>query len=271
MGISPVAEIYPYAPYCGTPPDPTALTSRWNLDPWLLAALFAIVVAYALLMRSEARESRAMRPWRQLCFYLGWWIGAAALVSPLCALSVSLFSARVGQHMVLETIVAPLVALGTPRPPSGMRPHPLAAAGAFAALLWFWHAPSPYTATFQSAWIYWLMHITAFGAAFWLWRGIIDGPGERIGLFLLATLATTLQMGFLGALFTLAARPLFRVHAFTTASWGLTPLQDQQLGGVLMWIPAGAIFLAAIVVGVAIAIGGAEARARVRSMAAARA
>jgi putative membrane protein len=73
-----------------------------------------------------------------------------------------------------------------------------------------------------------------------------------------ATLATTLQMGFLGALLAFAPAPLFAVHAFTTAPWGLTTLEDQQLGGVIMWIPAGGIFLAAIVAATAIAMQGGE-------------
>ena len=51
--------------------------------------------------------------------------------------------------------------------------------------------------------------------------------------------ATGLQMSLLGALLTFAAVPLFAVHEFTTAAWGLTWLQDQELGGLVMWVPAG--------------------------------
>ena len=273
MAAFSVAHLYPYVSLTAARhPDPAGLASRWNFDPLLLVTLGAVAIAYPWLMRSVVWPSPGVRRWRTACFYLGWAIGAAALLSPLCALSVSLFSARVGQHMVLETIAAPLVAFGARdrrwrrRAPR----HDLAAAVAFAAMLWFWHAPGPYVATFESDWVYWLMHITTFGAAVWLWRTLLDAPAQRVGVFIVAMLTTTLQMGFLGALLTFSAQPLFAVHAFTTAPWGLTPLEDQQLGGVIMWIPAGVIFLVAIIAGAAVAIEGAETRSQIRSIAAAR-
>lgn len=243
--------LYAYAPYCGAPPGPASLLFRWNLDPLLLAALAAALVAYAVLGRRAP-----LPPWRRAFFYAGWALGAAALISPLCALSVSLFSARVGQHMILEMIVAPLVVLGWPAPrPRGA----LAAATAFAAALWFWHAPGPYTATFESGLAYWLMHATTFGAALWLWAALFGASAGRLGARLAAALVTTLQMGFLGAVITFAARPVYAVHGLTTAAWGLTPLEDQQLGAILMWIPAGAVLLAAILAATAAAIRRSEA------------
>jgi len=258
---------YPYAPYCGAPPDPASLLSRWNLDPALIAALVVVVVAYALLTGKGSWRGASLAPWRRGCFYGGWALGAAALISPLCPLSVSLFSARVGQHMLLEMIVAPLIALGRPsvflaawpqRIQGRLIPRgshgALAASGAFAATLWFWHAPGPYAATFASVAIYWLMHVTAFGTALWLWTGLLDASRGRLGDLLAAALVTTLQMGFLGALITFAAGPIYRVHWLTTAAWGLTPLQDQQLGGVIMWIPAGAVILVAIIAATSLAM-----------------
>jgi len=261
--------LHAYSPYCGAPPEPATLLSRWNLAPTLLTLLAALVVVYAVLAERGAWRRSSLPPWRRMCFYSGWALAAAALISPLCALSVSLFSARVSQHMVLEIVAAPLVALGRPAtvfavgwrghrgdgPRSASRPGgALAAAGAFAAALWCWHAPGPYTATFESDFIYWLMHATSFGAALWLWSALFQAARDRLGEFLAAALLTTLQMGFLGAVITFAARPLYRVHWLTTAAWGLTPLQDQQLGGVIMWIPAGAIFLAAIITALALAM-----------------
>jgi putative membrane protein len=264
-------------PYCGAPPDPTTLLWRWNLDPILLVLLVAAVVAYAGLAGRGPRGLGSIRPWRRACFYGGWALGAAALTSPLCALSVSLFSARVGQHMVLEMIAAPLVALGRPltifgnalhrskneQPCSAPRRHgALGPAAVFAVVLWFWHAPAPYAATFQDVSIYWLMHATSFGAALWLWAALLESPRDHLGDFLAAALVTTLQMGFLGAVITFAARPVYVVHWLTTGAWGLTPLEDQQLGGVIMWIPAGVIFLGAIMTAMAMAMRQAGGRPR---------
>jgi putative membrane protein len=225
--------------YCGAPPDPAVLWSRWNLDPVLIAFLLLAVGLYAF---GAARPLDQPGRGRQMCFYAGWTMVAAALVSPLCALSVSLFAARVGQHMVLALIAAPLVTFGLPRARS-LPIGPFGAAMAFAAVLWFWHAPAPYAATFRSDAVYWAMHISTFGAAVWLWSTLLDhAPGQTMTT-ILAGLFSTVQMGFLGALITLAPHPLYAPHALTTIAWGFSPLQDQQLGGGIMWIPGCLAFL----------------------------
>jgi putative membrane protein len=186
-----------------------------------------------------------------VAFYSGWGLGAAALITPLCALSVSLFSARISQHMLLETVVAPLIALGLPRWRGRLQRTELLAAGVFTAAFWFWHAPGPYTATFYGDLVYWTMHLTLFGSALWLWRVVLDAPADRLIPCTAATVAVGLQMALLGAVITLAGHPLYPPHAFTTQAWGLSPLTDQQLGGVIMWVPAGVIFTASILASLA--------------------
>ena len=125
-----------------------------------------------------------------------------------------------------------------------MRPAPLLATAVFAALLWFWHAPGPYAETFSSTLLYWSMHFTVFGSALWLWDGLLaDDAGSMIRR-VAAGVISSAQMGFLGALITLAPRPLYAPHLLSTASWDLTQLQDQQLGGTIMWVPGCGIFLA---------------------------
>jgi putative membrane protein len=86
------------------------------------------------------------------------------------------------------------------------------------------------------------MQITLVATATWLWRGLLLGAAARPDAVLLAGLATAAQMGVLGALLTFAPRPLFAPHALTTLPWGLTALEDQQLGGLLMWVPGGLAF-----------------------------
>ena len=124
------------------------------------------------------------------------------------------------------------------------RPAPLSATTVFALLLWFWHAPGPYAATFGSTLVYWTMHLTVTGSALWLWCGLLDGRRTTLMHRVAAGVASTVQMGFLGALITLAPRPLYAPHLLSTASWDLTQLQDQQLGGAIMWVPGCGIFLA---------------------------
>jgi putative membrane protein len=217
-------------PYCGAPPDPSTLLARWNLDPLLIGALCLAALACRLFLRPL--------PGRTAAFYAGWSLASAALVSPLCALSVSLFSARVGQHMILALVAAPLVAAGLPEPrtPRGRLPNAPLATAVFAALLWLWHAPGPYEATFLRTDIYWAMHISLFGAALWLWRALLS-PSTPAFTAIGAGVLTALQMGMLGALLALAPEPVFAPHFLTTLRWGMTPLEDQQLGGVLMWAP----------------------------------
>ena len=230
--------------YCGSPPSPATLAFRWNLDPRLIAVLAATAVAYALFARQSGSD--AVTPRRRGAWALGWAVTSLALVSPLCPLSVALFSARVGQHMVLTLIAAPLVAVGLPA--SRLPPWScFAAAALFALAFWTWHSPGPYTATFASDGVYWAMHLTTYGSAVLFWWTVLRGPAERMAATAAATVAVGLQMALLGAVITWAPHPLYIPHLLTTAAWGLSPLDDQQLGGALMWAPGGLIFMAAIV------------------------
>jgi putative membrane protein len=116
-------------------------------------------------------------------------------------------------------------------------------AAAFFIALWYWHMPGPYDATFTSTFTYWCMHLSLFGTGILLWREILHPPPARIVETFAVGAFTSMQMGFLGAILAFAGRPLFSWHLLTTYSWGLTPLQDQQLGGTLMWVPGVLLFL----------------------------
>jgi putative membrane protein len=242
-------------PYCGPPPSPDSLVLSWNLDPILICGLVAVTGLYMLGCARLDRAGRGLAFRQKTWFHTGWLITALALVSPLCPLSVSLFAARVGQHMILTLLAAPLVVVGrpldalaaalgvsTPRDrPKGQ--SPLFAAAAFAVLLWFWHAPAPYAATFSSTFVYWSMHVAVFGTALWLWHALLESRNSSVIAKLASGFFSSAQMGFLGALITLASRAVYTPHALTTVAWGLSPLEDQQLGGIIMWIPGCLIFL----------------------------
>jgi putative membrane protein len=228
-------EVGPDTPYCGAPPLPGAV--QWNFDPWLILGLaVALLLAWNLAGRGGDRR----------LLLLGWVALAATLLSPLCNLSVALFSARVAQHLMLLIAAAPLLALSLPLPRPAAAPAGLAlAAATFALALWAWHLPGPYGITFRSDAACWAMQLTLLGSAVWLWRGLLLGAAARPEAALLAGLATAAQSGALGAVLTFAPRPLFAEHAKTTLAWGFSPLEDQQLGGLLMWVPGGIAFAAA--------------------------
>ena len=212
--------------YCGPPADPAALWSRWNLDPVLLAALLA--GAFVL------RRARHPRPGLAAILVL-----ALVFVSPLCALSVSLFSARALHHLLVVAAAAPLLAMAFPArsamafPARSAMPQGLALLLA-TAVLWLWHLPVFYDAALSSTPLYWLMQITLLGSAFWYWQALLAAP-PLAGI--IAAILGMAQMGMLGALLTFAPRPLYAAHFGTTQPWGLEQLADQQLAGLVMWVP----------------------------------
>jgi putative membrane protein len=175
--------------------------------------------------------------------------------------------------MLLTLVAAPLLVLGRPERAwlariggEASSQGLLAAAAAFAAALWFWHLPGPYDFTLASTPAYWLMHLSLFGSAFLLWRGLLQPGAAFSGWGLAASIATGFQMTLLGALLTLAPRPLYGAHAETTSAWGLSALEDQQLGGLLMWVPAGVVLTAWTVaaIGILIVRSGSSAHVRLR-------
>jgi putative membrane protein len=228
-------------PYCGAAPLPEDWLLRWNLDPVLIGVWgVAACLAAWQAARAGAKPSR-FRAW-----LAGWALVLAAWVSPLCALGVALFSARVAQHMIVMLLAAPLMAWGWPaRGNAGGEPRlALAAWLSLTAASWFWHAPAPYRATFESDAVYWAMQTSLLASAVAVWR-VLFGPVARIAATSTLALATCLQMSALGALLVFAPTPLFAPHFATTAAFGLSPLEDQQLGALLLWIPGCAVFLLA--------------------------
>jgi putative membrane protein len=229
-----VQVIYP-VPYCGTAPVPGSLLERFNLDPILIGALLLV----CMLQWNSLKEGHG-----RYYALAGWILAAFAFLSPLCALSVSLFAARVAQHMILILAAAPLIALGLPKVGRSTGTWPLwCATTAFFLFLWAWHMPVPYDATFASVPLYWAMHLTLFGSAIWLWHELLQHSSQQTGAALAAGIVTFVHMGLLGAVLTFADHAMFTPHFGTTEAWGFTPLEDQQLGGVFMWVPGTALFL----------------------------
>ena len=229
-------------PYCGSAPLPAELIGRWNIDPVLIAALLFGSMAHLSVVGGPGRGF-ARRAY--LAPAAGWAILAVLFVSPLCALTSALFSVRVVHHVVMVAVAAPMLALTLGRTAAATA---LARAGAAAfivhtALLWLWHAPAPYAAALADPLVFWVMELSLLGSAVALWLAILS-PTAPIGRTLGLLLGAVVQMGMLGAVITFARTPLYDAHLGTTTPWGLSALQDQQLAGLMMWVPAALPYLA---------------------------
>ena len=232
----------------------------------VVTALALSGLLYAIgLKRLWSRESGVgIRRWEATAFAIGWLCLAIALVSPIHVLGAVLFSAHMTQHELLISVCAPLLVLGRPliaflwglplawrrklgnwaRGNSvsrswGALSMPSVAFSLHAIALWVWHLPGAYQSTLTSELMHSLQHISFLGSALLFWWTVFKSRGTELGygaaVFYL--FGTALQTGALGALLTFAPRLWYPAYAATTGPWALTPLEDQQLGGLIMWIP----------------------------------
>jgi len=207
-----------------------------------------------------------MRPrlWPTLAFTGGWLALALALESPLHELSEKLFSAHMAQHEILMIVAAPLLVFGRPlivflwalparwRIKVGhMAPiklwhfitGPLVVTVLHAIALWIWHLPSWYQATLGSDFIHGLQHLSFVLTAALFWWALIHGRYGRMGygFAVVYVFVTAAHSGALGALIAFSPHVLYPIYQSTTLQFGLDPIEDQQLAGIIMWIPAGVL------------------------------
>jgi putative membrane protein len=246
-------------------------------DPSVVSALSLAGAAYAIgFARRHRASGRRVGTRQAVAFAAALAVLALALASPLEAVASALFTAHMVQHLLLIVVAAPLLVSARPGtvllaalPPrwrrrahrlSGARlvrvslvrlAHPVVAWVVAAAVLWAWHLPSLYQLALAQEAVHVLEHATLLATAGLTWWlvGTRRGPfavGRPAAVGLL--FATALQSGALGAVLSLASAPLYPVHAAGAAAFDLTPLADQQLAGVLMWVPPWAVYLTTMVV-----------------------
>lgn len=262
-------------------------------DPWnylfVVLPLALTALAYGIGMRrlwSASARGQTIHLQRAVCFAAGWLFLAAALVSPLDRLATQLFTAHMIEHEILMVIAAPLFVLSKPLAPllwslpqklrasvgralvrsvvllpvRKAATNQLIATGLHGATLWLWHAPRLYDAALAETPVHWLQHLSFFCTALIFWWALLFGRGRQdYGTAIFYLFATTLHSGFLGILLSFAREPLYRSQGAGAASWGLSALEDQQLAGLIMWVPAGMIYVAAALALAAAWIGGSNA------------
>lgn len=201
---------------------------RWNPDPWLIG----LIAAAVLLGHIRDASSSAVR-WSAAIVF------ALLFISPLCALGSALFAFRVSHHLALSLVLAPMLAvLLKSRWTSSLSLSAVTAAQA--AAFWVWHIPQVYEFAMRSHGAFWLMQISIVATAT-LWWAVLRRSSAMSAVASL--LASMVSMGLLGALIVFAGRPLYAPHWVTAGQWGLTPMEDQQIAGLLMWVAAGAVYI----------------------------
>jgi putative membrane protein len=246
---------------------------QWNWNPWILASLALAAFGYLRGLRrmNSAARSKIFGGLRYAAFAAGIGTLFAALISPFDTLDDQLFSAHMVQHLVLLLIAPPLLVVGRPALAclwafplpvrralgriwlrSGLQRavhtlmSPIFVWILCSVILWFWHLPAPYGWALGNESVHAFEHVCFFVSSLMFWSLVLEPLGRRrmdYGSTLLFVATFGVQNGLLGALLTFAGRPLYPAHLSTTAAWGLTPLEDQQLAGLIMWIPASLIHL----------------------------
>ena len=251
---------------------PAARVPAWNLEPWLVASLLGSALLYARGVAALWRKAglgRGIR-WADVArFASGWILLCTALVTPIDALAATSFAIHMVQHELLMVAAAPLLVLGRPleawawalpadtvrglgaatRSPGLRRAwrgltDPVGAWCFHAAALWAWHLPIVFRAALADNGVHILQHTTFFASALAFWWAVFgraSRTADAISLVLVFT--TMLHTGALGALLTFAPTPFYATGL--AIPYGLTALEDQQLGGVVMWVPGGFAYLVA--------------------------
>jgi putative membrane protein len=248
----------------------------WNLEPWLLFLLVLSAVGYGVGLRRlwrNAGHGRGVTALQAWAFALGWLTLVAALVSPLDPLGGVLFSAHMVQHELLMVVAAPLLVIARPlatwawalSPPQrrvagrlfqsrgwsgpwNVLTDPLAAWALHALALWGWHIPAAFDAALRHEWIHILQHVSFLGTALFFWWAVLGhdprgryGPGHSAAYLF----TTMMHTGALGALLSLAPTPWYAPYIPLTGALGFDPVDDQQLGGLVMWVPASLAYVVA--------------------------
>jgi putative membrane protein len=271
--IATAAAIGPFAAQAHHVDGPISPAHGWNLEPWLLLLLALSAFLYArgtMRLWSRAGRGRGITTWQCVRFALGWLALVAALVSPLDGWGERSFALHMIQHEMLMVVAAPLLVTARPleaftwaldaawrRPFASVARNgvftrmasfltePVGAWAVHALALWTWHVPRFFDAGLRDEGIHIAQHACFFVSALFFWWSVLPRrtrPAEGVAVASLFT--TMMHTSVLGALLTFAPTVWYRPYLDAGLA-SLTPLEDQQLGGLVMWVPAGMAYIGA--------------------------
>jgi cytochrome c oxidase assembly factor CtaG len=243
----------------------------WTWDPLPLAVIAAASTFYALgvtrLWRS-AGVGQGIRRWQAASFGLALLTLGLALLSPLDGWSDRLFSAHMTQHELLMVVAAPLGVLGRPllayawalprsrraallgwvRAPAPRFVWQFLSAPLFVLVLhalvrWLWHIPYFFESAMRHEALHAVQHLSFFASAALFWWALVHGRYGKVGygLAVLFVFATALHTSVLGALLSVAPRLAYGIYESRARAAGWSPLEDQELAGLIMWVPSGVL------------------------------
>jgi cytochrome c oxidase assembly factor CtaG len=244
------------------------------VDVSVFALIAGLGLAYACGSWRLSRRSplRSQRHARAALFWTGWALLAIALGPPLDGWSSRSFAAHMIQHEIMMLLAAPLLVMAKPfgvvlwgLPERAARAlagtaqarttrwlarrlsSPLGAWLVHAIVLWGWHAPLAFEAALARPAVHWLQHTSFFVSALFFWWSVFAAGrlAERRGAAIVSVFTTGMHTSVLGALLTFSTRLWYPAYAPGFAAWNLTAIEDQQLGGLVMWVPGGIVFLIA--------------------------
>lgn len=183
-----------------------------------------------------------------------------AVGPPLEPLTEELFSAHMVQHMIFVLVVAPLIVASgglAGRIPRGLRSASVAFV-AHALALWAWHLPDFYDAAVDSLPLHLVEHLSFLVTAVLFWNVVMDPTRDRLKRVALV-FGTALQSGALGVVIAFAGSVIYSSHIASAPDWDITPIEDQQLAGAIMWVPPGILYLCVMLMLLARALSASDA------------
>jgi putative membrane protein len=254
--------------------DSQAATILRLLETVVIVAAVLLYARGVIRIRHEVGSDRVVSRSQTLAFALAISLFVLILSPPVDEITDALFSAHMAQHLVLILFIPPLLVWSRPvlvavwglprrwrkdfatagfmhwlRSAIYRLMDPLIVATLFLGTFCFWHLPRPYAWALSNEWLHTAEHLSFLVTAIMFWTLVIEPSGRRrMGYIptMLFVAAIAVLSGLPGALMILSPATLFAVHSHASAAWELTPLEDQQIAGVIMWVPAGIFFLVPI-------------------------
>jgi putative membrane protein len=239
---------------------PDLIWMQWSFAPAIILPLGLLLVLYFGGLR---RMGNAGASTPSVAFHAGWVLLVVALVSPMCRLAATLTSAHMAQVMVLAIMAPFLLALGrgwemigagmrsgdAPADPEAQPARPrlplTPVAILYGVTLWALHAPPVYDAILTDPTMHIVSIFALVGISLAFWTSVLDAARHAPGRAVMILFATMAHTGLLGAILTFAGTLLYPLQAAGALIWGLDPLADQQLAGLIMWVVGNGLYLAA--------------------------